>query len=93
MPLFMTVHRAPGLSREDVAGNALPVMKAEIAVFRHMYANLSSGFMLSIFEADSREKVEEQLEILGFPIDEMHEVQFGQSRAEMEQMLKHMGKL
>lgn len=93
MPLFMTVHRAPGLSRDDVAGNALSVFNAKIAVFRQIYANLASGFMLSVFEAESREKVEEQLEILGFPVDEMHEVQFAQSRAEMEQMLKQMGKL
>lgn len=93
MPLFMTIHRAPGLSREDVAGNALPVMNAKIAVFRELYANLATGFMVSIFEAESREKVEEQLEILGFPVDEMHEVQFAQSRAEMEHMLKQMGKL
>ena len=45
-----------------------------------------------MFEADSKEKLEEQMEVLGFPIDETHEVHFAASRAEMEQMLKQHSK-
>jgi len=38
------------------------------------YANIATGFIVSVFEADSKEKLEEQMEVLGFPIDETHEV-------------------
>ena len=37
--------------------------------------------------------LEEAFEELGFPVDEIHEVQFAQSRDELEGMLKGMGKL
>jgi hypothetical protein len=45
-----------------------------------------------VFEADSKEKLEEQMEVLGFPIDETHEVHFAASRGELEQMLKQHSK-
>lgn len=92
MPQFITIHRAPGLKPDEIAQNAPNVIAAKIATFKHIYANLASGFLVSVFEAESKEKLEEQMEILGFPIDETHEVQFSQSRSEMEQMLKQYGK-
>jgi len=92
MPQFLTVHRAPGLKREEIAQNAAAVLKADIAQFRQIYVNLADGFLVSIFEAPSKDQVEEQLEILGFPIDEMHEVQFAQSRSELEQQVAAHGK-
>ncbi len=92
MPQFITIHRAPGLKQEEVAQNARAVLDAKIALFRQIYVNLADGFLVSIFEAPSRDQVEEQLEVLGFPVDEMHEIQFGQSRSEMEAMLAQQGK-
>jgi hypothetical protein len=92
MPLFITIHRAPGLKRDELAQNAPHVLGAKIATFKQIYANIASGFLVSVFEADSKEKLEEQMEILGFPIDETHEVHFSASRAEMEQMLKQHSK-
>ena len=56
------------------------------------YANVASGFIVSVFEADSKEKLEQQMEVLGFPIDETHEVHFAASRSELEQMLKQHSK-
>lgn len=91
MPQFITIHRAPGLKREELAQNAPNVLGAKIAKFQHLYVNIASGFIVSVFEADTKEQVEEQMEVLGFPVDEMHEVHFGQSRAEMEQMLRQYG--
>jgi hypothetical protein len=93
MPKYITVHRAPGLKREEVAANAPEVYGAQKAVFQHLYVNLADGFIVSIFEAPDRATLEEQFEIIGFPFDEIHELQFSQSRAEMEGMLKKMGKL
>ena len=88
MPQFITIHRAPGLKPDEIAQNAPNVIAAKTAVFKQIYANLGSGFLVSVFEADSKEKLEEQLEMLGFPIDETHEVHFAASRGEMEQMIK-----
>jgi hypothetical protein len=91
MPQFITIHRAPGLKRDELAQNAPNVLNAKIATFRQIYANIASGFIVSIFEADTKEQAEEQMEVLGFPVDEMHEVHFASSRSEMEQMLKQHG--
>ena len=93
MPQYITIHRAPGLKREEVVGNAINVFNGQLAKYLHMYVNLADGFIVSVYEADSRDRLEEQFEILGFPHEEIHEVQFAQSRGEMEQMLKSMGKL
>jgi hypothetical protein len=91
MPQFITIHRSPGLKREELAQNAPAVLGAKIAKFKHIYVNLASGFIVSVFEADTKDQVEEQMEVLGFPVDEMHEVHFGQSAEEMAAMLKSHG--
>ena len=93
MAQFITIHRAPGLSREEVAGNAEHVHKATGATFRQIYVNLAAGFLVTIFEAESQDDLEECFETLGFPFDEIHELHFAQSRDEMEGMLKGMGKI
>jgi hypothetical protein len=92
MPQFITIHRAPGLKRDELAQNTPQVLGAKIATFKQIYANIASGFIVSVFEADSREKLEEQMEVLGFPVDETHEVHFAASRADLEQMAKQHGK-
>jgi len=92
MPQFITIHRAPGLKGDELAQNAPNVLNADIAKFRQIYANIATGFIVSVFEADNKEQVEEQMEVLGFPVDEMHEVHFAQSREQMELMLKQHNK-
>jgi hypothetical protein len=67
MPRFITIHRAPGLKPDEIAQNAPNVIAAKTAVFKQIYANLGSGFLVSVFEADNKEKLQEQMEILGFP--------------------------
>lgn len=91
MAQFITIHRAPTLSADMLAANTPAVLKAERAQFQQIYVNLAAGFIVSIVTADTREQAEEQMEILGFPVDEMHEVQFAQSRADMEQLAARMG--
>jgi hypothetical protein len=92
MPQFIIIHRTPGLKGDELVQNAPHVLGAKIAVFKQIYANVASGFIVSVFEADSKEKLEEQMDVLGFPIDEMHEVHFAASRGELEQMLKQHSK-
>jgi len=92
MPQFITIHRAPGLKREEFAQNAPEVFKGKHATFLQSYVNLGAGFIASIYEAANRDALEEEFERVGFPFDEIHEIQFAQSRAQLEQMLKSMGK-
>jgi len=93
MTQFITVHRAPGLIQEEWVENAVEVHKAKLASFKHAYVNLGDGFIVTIYEADSKEILIEQFELLGLPHDEIHEIQFSQSDEEMEGMLKSMGKI
>ena len=59
MAQFVTIHRAPGLSREEFAGNAEYVYNASGATFQQMYVNLAAGFLVTIFEAESQNDLEE----------------------------------
>lgn len=93
MAQYITVHRAPGLLQEEWVENAVHVYRAELAAFKQAYVNLGSGFIVTIYEAESEETLIEQFERLGLPYDEIHEIQFSQSFEEMEGMLKQMGKL
>jgi hypothetical protein len=93
MALFMATHRAPGLLQEQWQDNALEVYNGDIAKFVHAYVNLSVGFIVTIYEAASADDLEEQLEIYGFPFEEIHEIEFSQSYEEMEGMLKGLGKI
>jgi hypothetical protein len=80
MPQYITIHRAPGLKGDELAQNAPHVLGAKIAVFKQIYANVGSGLIVSVFDAESKGKLEEQMEVLGFPIDETHEVHFAAQR-------------
>ena len=54
MPSYMTIHRAPGLKREEVAANAVNVFRGKDATFRQIYVNLADGFIISIYEIPSQ---------------------------------------
>lgn len=89
----MTVHRAPGMLKEAWVESASEVYKGQHAHFKQAYVNLGTGFIFTIYEAESREKLIEQFEELGFPYDEINEIQFSQSFDEMAEMLKQLGRL
>ena len=93
MPQYMTVHRAPGMLQETWVESSVHVHAGQLARFKQAYVNLGSGFIFTIYEADSREKLIEQFEELGFTFEEIHEIQFSQSFEEMTEMLKQMGRL
>ncbi len=56
MPQFITIHRAPGLKGDELAQNAPHVLGAKIATFKQIYANLASGLLVSVFEAELQRK-------------------------------------
>ena len=93
MPQYMTVHRAPGLLRESWVESSPAVYASKTARFVQAHVNLATGFIFTVYEADSEAKLIECFETIGFPYDEIHEIQFSQSFAEMEQMLKSLGKI
>ena len=87
MALFLSLHQAPGLSPEEVAGYGPEVAKGVHATFRQMYANLDTGYIVTVYEADSAAAVEREFERVGFPFDSINEVDFTLSAAELGQML------
>jgi hypothetical protein len=89
MALFLSLHQAPGLSPEEVAGYAPDVAKGVHATFRQMYANLDSGYIVTLYEADSAAAVEQEFERVGFPFDSINEIDFTLSAAQLAEMLAH----
>ena len=87
MALFLSLHQAPGLSPEEVAGYGPEVAKGVHATFRQMYANLDTGYIVTLYEADSAAAVEQEFERVGFPFDSINEIDFTLSAAELGEML------
>lgn len=75
MPTFANIHRSPGLSPDEVQSTAGAVAESVHATFKRIYVDLYQGFIVSVYEAENKEAVEEELERLGFPWDEIHEIQ------------------
>jgi hypothetical protein len=87
MTQFVTIHRAPGLSREELQGNAAPVLEGVHATFQQMWVDMFSGFIVTVYEADDQGTLEREFERLGFPWDEVHAVQVKMDRAALEQIV------
>ena len=87
MALFLSLHQAPGLSPEEVAGYGPEVAKGVHATFRQMYANLDTGYIVTLYEAGSAAAVEQEFERVGFPFDSINEIDFTLSAAELGEML------
>ena len=87
MPSFMSVHRAPGLSAEEFQANGAEVLEEKYAKVVHIYANLLSGFIVNIYDAESRDELVREFERVGFPYEEIQEIQFSVDRAGLEQMV------
>jgi len=83
---FVTIHRAPGLSREEFQANAGPVLECTYAQFEHMYADMFTGFIVTVYQADDQAALEREFERLGFPWDEIHEVQISGDGPTLERL-------
>ena len=93
MPQYMSTHRAPGLLPQNWDESSVALYASRDVRFVQAYVNLGSGFIVTIYEAPSSDAMVEAFEEWGFPYEEMHEVQFSQSFAQMEQRLKDLGKI
>ncbi|MFJ9889438.1 nickel-binding protein [Streptomyces sp. NPDC091287] len=74
MPLFLSLHQAPGLSQEEIAGYAPAVAEQVHATFRQLYVNTDSGFIATLYEAQDEKAVQEEFERIGFPYDAVHKL-------------------
>ncbi|POM23168.1 hypothetical protein BTM25_43200 [Actinomadura rubteroloni] len=86
MALFVSLHQAPGLSAEEIAGNAPEVAQQVHAKFRKLYVNTDTGFIASVYEADAAADVEREFERVGFPFDSINEIDFTQTAEELVEL-------
>ncbi len=86
MARYLVIHHAPGVSQEDFQRNIPEVLRGKHATFVHTYVNLQHGTIVNIYEGESAEAVGRELERVGFPYDEIREVQFGASAEELKKM-------
>jgi hypothetical protein len=93
MQKFMSLHLAPGLLPENWDDTSTGVYHAKAVRFVQAYVNLGVGRIISIWEAPNKDTLIEQFEEWGMPFEEINEVQFSQSHAEMEARLKQLGRL
>ena len=87
MSLFLSLHQAPGLSPEEIAGYAPDVAKSVHATFRQLYVNTGTGFIVSLYEAENAAEVEQEFERVGFPFDSINEIDFTLSADQLAEML------
>lgn len=88
MPLFLATHLSPGLSADEIANNAPDVAKSKYATFEHLFVDMYNGFLVSVYQADSRENLQREFERVGFPFDEIHEIQFALDAARLRAMVE-----
>lgn len=84
MAQFMSIHRSPGLSREEFAATAPDVIESKHAKMQHVWVNIFEGFIVTLYEGENKEMVIKEFERLGFPYDEVHEIQIDMPREGLE---------
>jgi hypothetical protein len=87
MPRYLIVHHAPGLTSEDFQRNVPAVLENKFATFVQTYANLVDGLIVNLYDADDEHAVARELERLGFPFDEIKEMQFAASHDDLQKMI------
>lgn len=75
MPQYITLHRAPGLQKDEFEATGAELVDGRYAQHIVTYANLTDGTIVNLFEADSEEELIREFERLGLPHEEIHECQ------------------
>jgi len=86
MPKFISIHQAPGVSQEEFQMNAKAVAEGKYATPLQSFANLMEGFIVTYYEAASEDELVKEFERLGFPYQEIHEIQFMATGEDMKKM-------
>jgi Protein of unknown function (DUF4242) len=86
MPRYLVIHHSPGVTAEDFQKSVPAVLEGKHAKFVQSYANLVNGTIVNIYDGESGEAVGRELERIGFPFDEIAEVQFAASNEDLRRM-------
>lgn len=86
MSMFVGIHKAPGLQREEFAENAADVLASPYAKLLEVRSNVQEGFILTFWESKSTENVIAEFERAGFPHQEVHELNLILGREQFEEM-------
>jgi hypothetical protein len=91
MPRYLVVHHSPGVTAEDFQKSVPAVLEGKHATFVQCYANLVNGTIINLYDGESEGAVGRELERIGFPFDEIQEVQFAASAADLHAMMRGKG--
>jgi hypothetical protein len=83
MPLYLSVHQAPGLSEEEIAANAPEVAQQVHAAFQQLYVNTDTGYLVSLYQAADTKALEAEFERIGFPFDSINEIDYTMNDTEL----------
>jgi hypothetical protein len=84
MPLYLSIHQAPGLAQEEIASYVPEVKACVYAEFRNLFVNLDEGFIVTLYEGDSAEACQSEFERIGWPWESTTEIQFSMDRAALD---------
>ena len=87
MPRYLVIHHSPGVTAEDFQRSVPAVLEGKHAKFVQSYANLVNGTIVNIYDGESEAAVGRELERIGFPFDEIQEVQFAASADDLQRMV------
>lgn len=87
MPRYLVIHHAPGVTPEDFQRSIPAVLEGKFASFVQCYANMVDGVIVNLYDGESEHAVARELERIGFPFDEIKELQFAGSAAELAKMI------
>jgi hypothetical protein len=87
MPRYLVIHHAPGVTPEGFQRSVPAVLESKFAVFVQCYANMVDGVIVNLYDGDSEQAVARELERIGFPFDEIKELQFAASAADLRSMI------
>jgi hypothetical protein len=87
VPKFLVIHHSPGVTREQFAENVPDILLNKHATFLQCYANMADGTIVNLYEADDSAAVEREMERIGFPFDEIAQVQFEASADDLRAMV------
>jgi hypothetical protein len=87
MPRFLAIHHAPGVTPEDFQASVPAVLEGKFATFVQCYANMVDGVIVNLYDGDDAAAVARELERIGFPFDEIKELQFAASADDLKRMM------
>jgi hypothetical protein len=87
MPRYIVVHHAPGITLEAFQDSIPAVLEGKFATFVQSYANMVDGMIVNLYDGESEAAVSRELERIGFPFDEIRELQFAASSEDLKKMI------